>query len=133
MRFNTAIAKLMVFVRDVAKDAPPARDAAVDFVKLLSPLAPHVAEELWEKLGHAESIAYAPWPEADAALLRADTVTIALQVNGKRRGEVVVRADADDDAVRAAALANENVVKHLEGKQPRRVIVVKGRLVNVVV
>ncbi len=133
MRFNTAIAKLMVFARDVAKDAPLARDAAVAFVTLLSPLAPHIAEELWEKLGHAESIAYAPWPTADAALLRADTITIGVQVNGKRRGEVEVPADADDDAVRAAALANENVARHLEGKQPRKVIVVKGRLVNVVV
>ena len=90
MRFNTAIAKLMVFVRDVAKDAPVPRDAAEAFVKLLAPLAPHAAEELWEKLGHAESIAYAPWPVADPALLVADTVTIAVQVNGKRRAEIEV-------------------------------------------
>jgi leucyl-tRNA synthetase len=133
MRFNTAIAKLMVFVRDVAREAPLPRDAALAFVKLLSPFAPHVAEELWEKLGHTESIAYAPWPDADPAFLRADTLMIALQVNGKRRGEVEVPADADDDAVRAAALANENVARHLEGRTPRKVIVVKGRLVNVVV
>ncbi|RIL07295.1 MAG: leucine--tRNA ligase [Proteobacteria bacterium] len=132
MRFNTAIAKLMVFVRDVAKDAPLPREAALAFVKLLAPFAPHIAEELWEKLGHRESIAYAPWPEADPALLVADTVTIAVQVNGKRRAEVAVPSDADDDAVRAAALASENVRRHLEGKTPRKVIVVKGRLVNVV-
>jgi len=133
MRFNTAIAKLMVFVRDVAREAPPARGAAESFVKLLSPFAPHIAEELWEKLGHAESIAYAPWPEADPAFLEADTITIALQVNGKRRGEVTVPAGADDEAVKAAALANENVARHLEGRTPRKVIVVKGRLVNIVV
>jgi leucyl-tRNA synthetase len=132
MRFNTAIAKLMVFVRDVAREAPLARGAAEAFVKLLAPFAPHVAEELWEKLGFAESITHAPWPVADPALLRADTVTIALQVNGKRRGEVQVPAGADEAAVRAAALAHEGVRRHLEGKEPRKVIVVPGRLVNVV-
>jgi leucyl-tRNA synthetase len=133
MRFNTAIAKLMVLVRDVAKDEPIPRDAAESFVKLLAPLAPHAAEELWEKLGHGESIAYAPWPVADPALLVADTVTIAVQVNGKRRAEIEVPSGADDAAVRNAALASENVVRHLEGKTPRKVIVIKGRLVNVVV
>ena len=133
MRFNTAIAKLMVFVRDIAKDTPIFQDAAQTFVKLLAPLAPHIAEELWEKLGHAESIAYAPWPVADPALLRSDTVMLAVQVNGKRRAEIEVPADADDDAVREVALANENVARHLEGRPPRKVIVVKGRLVNVVV
>ncbi len=102
-------------------------------MRLLAPLAPHIAEEFWQKLGNAESIAYAPWPVADPAMLIADTVTIAVQVNGKRRGEVEVPADADEEAVKAAALANENVQRHLEGKTPRKVIVVKGRLVSVVV
>jgi leucyl-tRNA synthetase len=133
MRFNTAIAKLMVLVRDVAREAPVPRAAAEAFVKLLSPLAPHVAEELWEKLGHRETIAYEPWPEPDPAFLVADTITLAVQVNGKRRDEIEVPAGADDDAVRATALASENVRRHLEGKEPRKVIVVKGRLVNVVV
>ena len=103
------------------------------FVRLLAPFAPHIAEELWEKLGHRESIAYAPWPAADPALLIAETITIAVQVNGKRRAEVTVAANADDDALRAAALADENVQRHLEGRAPRKVIVVKGRLVNIVI
>jgi leucyl-tRNA synthetase len=133
MRFNTAIAKLMIFLRDIAREAPLPREAASVFVRLLAPFAPHVAEEFWQKLGHAESIAYAPWPIADPAMLVADTVTIAVQVNGKRRGEVEVPADADEEAVKAAALANENVQRHLEGKTPKKVIVVKGRLVSVVV
>ncbi len=133
MRFNTAIAKLMVFVRDVAREAPIGRDAADAFVRLLAPFAPHIAEELWEKLGHRETIAYAPWPAADPALLIAETITIAVQVNGKRRAEVTVAADAGDDALRDAALADENVQRHLEGRAPRKVIVVKGRLVNIVV
>jgi leucyl-tRNA synthetase len=133
MRFNTAIAKLMVFVRDVAREAPVPRDGALAFVKLLAPFAPHVAEELWEKLGHAGTITYEPWPVADPALLVTDTVTLAVQVNGKRRAEIDVPAGADDDAVKAAALANDNVRRHLEGREPKKVIVVKGRLVNIVV
>jgi leucyl-tRNA synthetase len=133
MRFITAISKLMVFVRVVAREAPIGRDAADAFVRLLAPFAPHIAEELWEKLGHRESIAYAPWPAADPALLIAETITIAVQVNGKRRAEVKVAADAGDDALRDAALADENVQRHLEGRAPRKVIVVKGRLVNIVI
>ena len=86
MRFNTAISKLMVIVRDVARDAPLPENAARAFVLLLSPFAPHLAEELWQRLGHATTLAYEPWPEADRALLVADTVTLAVQVNGKRRG-----------------------------------------------
>jgi len=133
MRFNTAISKLMVFVRDVGRETPIARGAADAFVRLLAPFAPHIAEELWQKIGHPESISYAPWPVADPAMLLADTVMIAVQVNGKRRAEVEVPAQADEEAVRAAALANENVQRHLEGKTPRKVIVVKGRLVNIVI
>jgi leucyl-tRNA synthetase len=132
LAFNTAISKLMVFARDVAKDAPLARRAAERFVLLLAPFAPHLAEELWRRLGHAVSLAYEPWPVADPALLVADTVTLAVQVNGKRRDEVVVPADAGEDAIRAAALAAPNVVKHLAGRAPKKVIVVPGRLVNVV-
>jgi leucyl-tRNA synthetase len=133
MRFNTAISKLMVFVRDIGRDTPIARGAADAFVRLLAPFAPHIAEELWQKLGHPESISYAPWPVADPAMLLADTVMIAVQVNGRRRAEVEVPAQADEEAVKAAALANENVQRHLEGKTPRKVIVVKGRLVNIVI
>jgi leucyl-tRNA synthetase len=132
MRFNTAISKLMVFARDIAKDAPLPADAARAFVRLLAPFAPHLAEELWERLGHVESIAYAAWPEADRSLLRAASITIAVQVNGKRRDEIEVPADADEAAVRAAALAAENVRRHIDGREPRKVIVVPGRLVNVV-
>src|SRR5262249_55803788 len=78
MRFNTAIAKLMVFARDIPRDAPLPRDAALAFVRLLAPFSPHLAEELWERLGHERTIAYEAWPEADRALLRAPTVTIAV-------------------------------------------------------
>jgi len=130
---NTAISKLMVWSRDVAKDAPLPREAGEAFLKMLSPFAPHLAEELWHRLGHAESVALARWPEADPALLVDETVTLVVQVNGKRRGEVRVPKDADEASVRAAVLGDETVQRHLAGKAPRKVIVVPGRLVNVVV
>jgi leucyl-tRNA synthetase len=130
---NTAISKLMVWARDVAKEAPLPRAAADAFLRLLAPFAPHLAEELWARLGHDASIGHAAWPEADAALLVEATVRLGVQVNGKLRDEIEVPASADEATVRAAALASERVQKHLEGRTPRKVIVVPGRLVNVVV
>ena len=130
MSFNTAISKLMIFVRDVGDPLP--RNAAEAFVLMLAPMAPHVAEELWRKLGHTKSLAYEPWPEPDPAMLVDDTITLAVQVNGKRRDEIQVPADASKDAIEAAALASERVQKFLDGRAPKKVIVVPGRLVNVV-
>ena len=132
LRFNTAISKLMVFVRDVADEAPLPRVAAEAFVRLLAPLAPHLAEELWETLGFAPSVALAAWPEADARRLQRDVLQLVVQVNGKRRDEIEVPAGADEAAIRAAALASRRVQQHLAGRAPRKVIVVPGRLVNVV-
>jgi leucyl-tRNA synthetase len=132
MQFNTAISKLMVFARDITKDAPLPRGAAETFVLLLSPFAPHLAEELWQRLGRAESLAHEAWPRADAALLVDDMVTLAVQVNGRRRAEIRVPADADEAAICEAALAEPNVERHLGGREPKKVIVVSGRLVNVV-
>jgi leucyl-tRNA synthetase len=133
LHFNTAISKLMVMVRDITRDGPLPENAARDFALLLSPFAPHLGEELWRLLGHETTLAYEPWPEADPALLASDTLTLAVQVNGKRRGEITVAADADRDAIEAAALACDGVRRHLEGRRPKKVIVVAGRLVNVVV
>jgi leucyl-tRNA synthetase len=132
MRFNTAISKLMVFTRDIAREAPLPRDAADAFVRLLCPFAPHLAEELWRHLGHSSSVALATWPEADPARLVRLVIRLAVQVNGKRRDEIEVPADADDQAIRTAALASESVKRHLDGRSPKKVIVVPGRLVNVV-
>jgi leucyl-tRNA synthetase len=133
LALNTAISKLMVWSRDVAKDHPTPRAGAEAFVRLLAPFAPHLAEELWERLGGTGFVSLAPWPVADPALLTSDTIKIVVQVNGKKRDDVVVPADADEAAVRAAALASERVRALLEGKTPKKVIVVPGRLVNVVV
>jgi leucyl-tRNA synthetase len=132
MRFNTAISKLMVFAREIAAEAPLPRAAAQDFLLLLAPFAPHLAEELWQRLGHDHSLAREPWPEADPRHLTQETVALVVQVNGKRRDSIEVAADADDASIRAAALASAQVQKHLGGREPRKVIVVPGRLVNVV-
>jgi leucyl-tRNA synthetase len=132
MRFNTAISKLMVFARDITKDAPLPRASAEPFLLLLAPLAPHLAEEIWQRLGHRDSLAYAPWPVADPALLVSDEITLVVQVNGKKRGEIQVPADVSDADAQARALALEAVQRILEGRAPKKVIVVKGRLVNIV-
>jgi len=130
LAFNTAIAKLMVFARDIGSPVP--RACADAFVRMLAPLAPHLGEELWRALGHQESVAHAPWPEADPALLEAATLTLVVQVNGRKRDEIEVPADAEVSAIEKAALASEKVQRHLKGRPPRKVIVVPGRLVNVV-
>ncbi|HVH17072.1 MAG TPA: leucine--tRNA ligase, partial [Myxococcota bacterium] len=132
MRFNTAISKLMVYARDVVRDAPLPRRAAEVLVLLLSPMAPHLGEELWQRLGHTKTLAYEPWPTADPALLVDETVNLVVQVNGKKRDEIRVAADAPEEVVREAALSLESVRRHLDGRAPKKVIVVPGRLVNVV-
>jgi leucyl-tRNA synthetase len=133
LRFNTAIAKLIELNNALTKlDAVP-RGVAEPMVTMLAPLVPHVAEELWRMLGHEGTIAYVPFPHADPALLVDDTIEIPVQVNGKVRGRVTVATDADSDTLQAAALADAKVVAALDGAEPRKVIVVPGRMVNVVV
>jgi len=133
LRMNTAIADMMVFVNEATKaDAVP-RAWFEAFVTILAPFAPHLGEELWEQLGHRESITYAPWPAFDEAKLRRDTLTIAVQVSGKMRSTVEVAADAADADIIAAAKADEKVQQVLGGKAIKREIYVKGRLVNLVV
>ncbi|HEX6871767.1 MAG TPA: leucine--tRNA ligase [Micromonosporaceae bacterium] len=133
LRFNTAIAKLIELTNratTVAGEATP-RALAEPLVLMVAPFAPHLAEELWRRMGHDTSLAYQPFPVADARLLVAESVTYPVQVNGKVRGRIEVAADADEAAVRAAALADVAAV--LEGREPRKVIVVPGRMVSVVV
>jgi leucyl-tRNA synthetase len=135
LRNNTAAAKLIEYSNHLTKahrDSVP-RAAVEPLVLMLAPLAPHLAEELWLRLGHTTSLAHGPFPEFDPAYLVDDTVEYPVQVNGKVRGRVVVAADADDDALKAAALADEKVQAFLAGATPRKVIVVAGRLVNLVV
>ena len=134
LHYNTAAAKLIELNNHLTKrgGAVP-RSVAEPLVLMLAPLAPHVAEELWSRLGHDASLAHGPFPVADERWLVAETVEYPIQVNGKVRSRVTVPADADRDAVLAAALAEEKIVAALDGREPRKVIVVPGRLVNVVV
>jgi leucyl-tRNA synthetase len=132
MDYNTAISALMVLVRDIEKDAPIARGAAETFVLLLSPFAPHLGEELWEMLGHDHTLAYEPWPDADPSLLEEAEREIVVQVKGKLRARIRVPADASEDLVRERALGDPNVRRHLGDGEPRRVIYVPGRLLNIV-
>jgi leucyl-tRNA synthetase len=101
-------------------------------VLLLAPFAPHIAEEFWERLGHAESLAYEPWPQHDPALAQGREVELAVQVNGKIKDRIVVGADADQEQIKAKALASEKVCAAMAGKTPRKIIVIKSRLVNIV-
>ena len=131
LKFNTPISKMMEFV-NAAKGEAPARADVEDFVKILSPYAPHLGEELWRRLGHEDSIATAPWPAVDPSALVEDSKTYAVQVMGKLRGTIDVPADAGKDAVLAAARSEPNVARFLEGKTIRKEIFVPGRLVNFV-
>ena len=132
MHFNVAIAGLIELNNAlVGLDAPP-RAAAEALVRLLNPIAPHVAEELWNKLGHTTFLADTDWPTWDESALKVDAIEMPVQVNGKLRGKVLVPVDADDKAIEAIAKLDENVAEHLEGKTVRKVIVVPGRLVNLV-
>ncbi|PZM67176.1 leucine--tRNA ligase [Paenibacillus dendritiformis] len=133
MRFNTAISQLMIFINDAYKAETLPRQAMENFVQLLSPLAPHIAEELWQRLGHRESITYVPWPSYDEALTVDAEVEIVIQVNGKIADRIRIAADADEAAMQEKAMSLPNVQEAIAGKTVRKVIAVKGRLVNIVV
>jgi leucyl-tRNA synthetase len=133
MHFNTAIAAMMEFANHLTKLEVRPRVVFEPFVLLLSPFAPHLAEELWQALGHTETLAYEPWPRYDPALAREDVIEVPVQVNGKLRSKLTVPADIDEAALKAAALADERIRELTEGKQVRKVIVVPRKLVNIVV
>ncbi len=134
LSFNTAIAEMMKFNNAVGEAGKIARQTAITFLRLVEPFAPHFAEEVYERLGGGgESVSRLPWPKFDPDMLVDATVEVPVQVNGKLRGKVVVATDADEATVIAAAMANEEVQKFLGGKEPKKKIYVKGRMVNLVV
>ncbi|MBF6296209.1 leucine--tRNA ligase [Nocardia amamiensis] len=134
LRDNTAGAKLIELTNHLTKSYPGGapRSVVEPMVLMLAPLAPHIAEELWERLGHAVSLAHGPFPVADPALLVEESVEYPIQVNGKVRSRIQVAADADNATIEAAALADEKITELLNGATPRKLIVVPGRLVNIV-
>jgi leucyl-tRNA synthetase len=124
MRFNTAIAAMMELTNHLTKLEVKPRSVLEPFVLLLSPFAPHLAEELWQALGHQRTLAYEPWPTFDPALTKADEIEVPVQINGKLRAKLTVPADIDDETLKATALADERVRSHIEGKTIRKIIVV---------
>jgi leucyl-tRNA synthetase len=134
LAFNTAISAMMVFVRDIVAEGEPLhRDALAQFTLILSPFAPHLAEEIWRALGQPHSLAHELWPAADDAMLLDETWPLVVQVMGKRRAELPIPQGMSEEDVKARVLADADVQRHLAGKQPRRVIYVPGKLINLVV
>ncbi|AYF92722.1 leucine--tRNA ligase [Apilactobacillus bombintestini] len=132
LRFNIAISSMMVFVNECYKQDSLFLDYMEGFVKLISPIMPHIAEELWSKLGHDNTITYAEWPTYDESKLVDDEVQIVVQVNGKVRSHIKVATDASKDAIQEAAMSDEKVKEFIDGKNIRKVIVIPGKIVNIV-
>lgn len=133
LSFNTAISRMMEFTNELTGHDVRPKSVLEPFVLLISPLAPHLAEELWELLGHAQSLAYEPWPSYDPALLVENEIEVPVQVNGKLRGKITVPADAAQPAIEAAAKSDATVAANLSGKTVVKVVYVPGRLLNFVV
>lgn len=133
MGFNTAISRLMEFVNEISPQDPRPRSLIEPFVLLLSPMAPHLAEELWELLGHTQTLSYEPWPKFDPLLLVESEIEIPVQVSGKVRGRIRIPAGADQATVENLAKSDPNVLQHITGKQIVKTIFVTDRLLNLVV
>jgi leucyl-tRNA synthetase len=130
MQFNTAIARMMEFVNYFTKQVVRPAGTMESFVLLLSPFAPHIAEELWQALGHSQSLAYEPWPKYSEQLTREHTIEVPVQVGKKVRARIKVPAEATSEEMEAAAKADEKIAAILQDKEIAKVIVVPGRLVN---
>ena len=136
LRYNTAISAMMIFSNAWQKAERISRRDVLSFLQILAPLAPHIAEELWARLGGAEiapTAGLAPWPAYDPAKLVVSEVKIIIQINGKRRGELVLPVGSSEAAVLAAAQVNPEAIPHLSGKELKRVIYVPGKILNIVV
>ena len=132
LSFNTAISRLMEFVNYFTGQAVRPHSCMESFVLMLSPMAPHISEELWQVLGHSESIAHASWPVLDPQYILESSVEIPVQINGKVRGRITIAADAAQSEIEHAALSDTNVKKHLEGHSVRKIIVIPKKMINIV-
>ena len=133
-RMNTIVSSFMEFINEVAgKNEAPDKETIEAFLVALSPFAPHFAEELWQRTGHEPSIFFQKWPKWDESYTTADTVTVAVQINGKLRGTIIVKAEAPEDSVLEAATKDPTITKYLDGKQIRKKVYVKNRILNLVV
>ncbi len=130
--FNTAISAMMILVNHLSRETVRPKAVIEKLVLILAPFAPHIAEELWERLGHGESLAYEIWPEYDKELIKEKEIELAVQVKGKIKDRIVVSADADEEQIKQKALSCEKVIAAMAGKEPRKIIVIKSRLVNIV-
>ena len=133
LAFNTAISAMMIFVNDATKEDILPKEYAEGFVKLLSPVAPHIAEELWNRLGHTDTITYEAWPTYDESKLIDDEINLPIQVNGKVRATIKVTVTATEEHIKEIAHQVENVQAHLEDKTIVKEIYVKGKIYNIVV
>lgn len=133
LRFNTAIAQMMVFVNEVYKNPELPKEYLEGFLKLLNPIAPHLTEELWEKLGHTQTITYEPWPTYDDSKTVENLVTIVVQINGKIRDKIEVAMNTSNEEVQAIALASTKVQSALANQTPKKIIVVPNKLVSIVI
>jgi leucyl-tRNA synthetase len=133
MRFNTAISAMMILVNHLARSPKVALQAARSLVLVLSPFAPHISEELWERLGHSTSLAHAEWPTFDPALVKDDVIEIGVQVNGKARASIQIPADADEATAKGIALEDAKIKDFTAGKTIKKVIYVQGRILNLIV
>ena len=132
LNLNTAISQMMIFINDAYKAETLYKEYAEGFIKMLSCFAPHLCEEMWELLGHNESLTYEAWPTYDESFLVEANVEIVVQVNGKLRGKFTIAKDASEDAIKEEALALKTVQAQIEGKTIRKFIIIKGKIVNIV-
>ncbi|MFC1677799.1 leucine--tRNA ligase [Planctomycetota bacterium] len=130
--FNTPISAMMILVNHLGKLKVRPKQAVEKFTQLLAPFAPHIAEELWQRLGNKDTITYQTWPEYDSELVKENQIELAVQILGKIKDRIVVPADFDEDQIKQKALASEKVITAMAGREPKKIIVIKSRLVNII-
>jgi leucyl-tRNA synthetase len=131
-KFNTAVSSLMIFMNEVGREGLSKKDFKV-FLQILSPFAPHMTEELWSLLGEKKSIHLSSWPEYDKNLIEDFELKIAVQINGKVRGEIMIGVDDSEEDIKKMAISNESVAKYITGSEVKKIIYVKNKIINIVV